>query len=165
MIYNFCKNCSSSEIENINSTHFKCKECGHVFYPQPSAAVAAFIVKNDKVLLVERLEEPYKHDWVIPSGFIDYGEDPLDALTREMKEELGIKIKNPRLFFAKLGTENPNKPILGLYYLVKDFSGDIKPTLDEIGKADFFPITNPPRMGFIANNSAYDYFLEHEYRK
>lgn len=165
MIYNFCKNCGSSKVEHVNRTHFRCNDCGHVFYPQPSTAVAAFIIKDDNILLVERLEEPYKNNWVVPSGFIDYGEEPLHALEREMQEELGITIKNPRLFFSQLGKENPGKPILGLYYLVEDFDGTLQAATDEVGRYQFFPLFDPPTMGFTANNEAYKYLLEHEYKK
>jgi ADP-ribose pyrophosphatase YjhB (NUDIX family) len=165
MAYNFCKNCGSSKVEHVNETYFKCEDCGHVFYPQPSVAVGAFIVKDEQILLVERLEEPYKNDWVIPSGFIDYGESPLDALEREMQEELGMAIKNPRLFFSQLGRENLEKPILGLYYLIEEFDGKLQAAADEIGQYQFFPLLDPPTMGFTANNEAYKYLIDHEYKK
>lgn len=82
-----------------------------------------------------------------------------------MKEELDISIKNPKLFFSQLGKENPEKPILGLYYLIKDFDGTLQAATDEIGKYKFFPLLTPPAMGFTANNEAYEYLVEHEYKK
>jgi 8-oxo-dGTP diphosphatase len=53
--------------------------------------VAALIVKNDKVLVCQRTRHqtmPLK--WEFPGGKIEDGEQPRDALRRELEEELGI---------------------------------------------------------------------------
>ncbi len=50
--------------------------------------VVGLIVKDDKVLLVERADEP--GHWQLPQGGIDRGEEPRGAFFREMKEEIGI---------------------------------------------------------------------------
>src|SRR5436305_15170844 len=52
---------------------------------------AALIVKNDKVLVCQRTRHqtmPLK--WEFPGGKIEDGEQPRDALRRELEEELGI---------------------------------------------------------------------------
>jgi 8-oxo-dGTP diphosphatase len=52
---------------------------------------AAFIVKNDKVLICQRTRhQPYPLKWEFPGGKIEQGEQPTDALRRELNEELGI---------------------------------------------------------------------------
>ncbi|PYV58145.1 MAG: NUDIX hydrolase [Acidobacteria bacterium] len=53
--------------------------------------VAALIVKSDKVLVCQRTRHqtmPLK--WEFPGGKIEDGEQPRDALRRELEEELGI---------------------------------------------------------------------------
>ena len=53
--------------------------------------VAALIVKSDKVLVCQRTRHqtmPLK--WEFPGGKIEDGEQPHDALRRELEEELGI---------------------------------------------------------------------------
>ena len=53
--------------------------------------VAALIVKQDKVLVCQRTRHqtmPLK--WEFPGGKIEEGEQPRDALRRELDEELGI---------------------------------------------------------------------------
>jgi 8-oxo-dGTP diphosphatase len=53
--------------------------------------VAALIVKNGKVLVCQRTRHqtmPLK--WEFPGGKIEEGEQPRDALRRELDEELGI---------------------------------------------------------------------------
>jgi 8-oxo-dGTP diphosphatase len=54
--------------------------------------VAALIIKDDKVLVCQRTRHqtmPLK--WEFPGGKIETGEQPRDALRRELDEELGIE--------------------------------------------------------------------------
>jgi 8-oxo-dGTP diphosphatase len=53
--------------------------------------VAALIIKDDKILVCQRTRHqtmPLK--WEFPGGKIETGEQPRDALHRELDEELGI---------------------------------------------------------------------------
>jgi len=53
--------------------------------------VAALIVKNDKVLVCQRTRyQSMPLKWEFPGGKIEEGEQPRDALRRELDEELGI---------------------------------------------------------------------------
>ena len=54
--------------------------------------VAAFIVQNGKVLVCQRTKhQPMALKWEFPGGKIEEGEQPRDALRRELEEELGIQ--------------------------------------------------------------------------
>ena len=55
--------------------------------------VGALIIKDGKVLLVKRANEPNKGKWSIPGGVVKLGESLIDALKREIEEETGLKIK------------------------------------------------------------------------
>ncbi len=57
--------------------------------------VAALIVRNaDEVLICQRTKhQPMPLKWEFPGGKIEYGEQPWDALRRELDEELGIDAK------------------------------------------------------------------------
>ncbi|MBI2449739.1 NUDIX hydrolase [Candidatus Pacearchaeota archaeon] len=68
-------------------------------YPTVKATVAGILLKNGKILLTERaldLKEGGK--WCIPGGHIDIGETALQSVKRELKEETGLKMKNPKFF-------------------------------------------------------------------
>lgn len=52
---------------------------------------AAFIVQNGKILICQRTKhQPMPLKWEFPGGKIEEGEQPRDALRRELDEELGI---------------------------------------------------------------------------
>lgn len=62
--------------------------------PTMKRVVAALIVKDGKVLVCQRTRHqtmPLK--WEFPGGKIEEGEQPRDALRRELEEELGINAK------------------------------------------------------------------------
>ncbi|MBW3003113.1 NUDIX domain-containing protein [Candidatus Woesearchaeota archaeon] len=52
--------------------------------------VTAIIVKDDKILLERRTEEPFKGKWVMPGGHVEKNEDVEKAVIREVKEETGL---------------------------------------------------------------------------
>ena len=57
-------------------------------------AVKAFIVKNGKVLLLnKRRSEEFYSAYDIPGGRVKFGEEPEKALQREVKEETNLSVK------------------------------------------------------------------------
>ena len=88
-------------------------------YRNPALAVDAAVRRGDEVLLIQRGNEPWKGAWALPGGFVDYGEDPTDAVLRELEEETGLKGEIVRLLDAK-GDPNrdPRKHIVSIVYLI-----------------------------------------------
>lgn len=64
--------------------------------------VTAFIPKQNKVLLVKRaLNDDFLPGyWEQAGGKIEFGENPYDALVREVKEEVGLNVKATRPYFT-----------------------------------------------------------------
>ncbi|MBO5352958.1 MAG: 8-oxo-dGTP diphosphatase [Lachnospiraceae bacterium] len=75
------------------------------------------ITKGDMVLLQNRVKKDWK-GYTLPGGHIEPGESFVDAVIREMKEETGLEIKNPKLCGIK------QFPIEGGRYLVVLFKTD-----------------------------------------
>ncbi len=63
-------------------------------YPShPVPGVGAVILDGDRVVLVRRGREPLKGFWSIPGGGLELGESLLDAVRREVREEVGLEIE------------------------------------------------------------------------
>lgn len=58
--------------------------------------VLCLIYKENKYLLQNRVKEDWK-GYTLPGGHIEKGESVADAVVREVKEETGLTIYNPKL--------------------------------------------------------------------
>ncbi len=65
----------------------KCELCD---FNNPKASATAIIIREGKILLLRRTEEPFKGKWDLPGGYLHHMERPEIALVRELKEELGV---------------------------------------------------------------------------
>lgn len=102
-----------------------CPTCGQDGYRSPSLTVDAVATRGTgderELLMIKRGRSPPEWEglWAFPGGFVDYGEDPLDAVIRELREETGLVGRNPVLF-SVLGSpgRDPRKHCVGLFYTV-----------------------------------------------
>lgn len=63
-------------------------------YPEsPIVGVGGVIFDGTSVLLARRGQEPAKGTWSLPGGAVELGEKVVDALKREIREEVGIEIE------------------------------------------------------------------------
>src|ERR1019366_3311389 len=59
----------------------------------PLVGVGAVVVKDGRVLLVQRGTEPLKGQWSLPGGLIEIGETLRAAVVREVLEETGLVVE------------------------------------------------------------------------
>ena len=89
--------------------------------------VAALIFKDGKVLVCQRTRHqtmPLK--WEFPGGKIEEGEQPRDALRRELDEELGIDAKiGDEVARIKHDYKNGSSVELR-FYMVHEYKGEIE---------------------------------------
>ncbi|MDB5170056.1 MAG: hypothetical protein JWN82_452 [Candidatus Saccharibacteria bacterium] len=89
------------------------------------SAVRAIVIKDDALLVMHRNKFGMEYD-VLVGGGVDMGETFEQALYREMQEESGVQIANPRFVF----TERAGEPYGTQYVFVCDYvSGE--PVLSE----------------------------------
>lgn len=63
-------------------------------YPDvPIPAVGMIIRNGDRILMIQRNQEPAKGFWAFPGGAIELGETILEAARREALEETGLEVE------------------------------------------------------------------------
>jgi 8-oxo-dGTP diphosphatase len=89
--------------------------------------VAALITRDGKLLVCQRTRHqtmPLK--WEFPGGKIEEGEQPRDALRRELDEELGIQATIGDEL-ARIQHEYPNGGMVELrFYIVREYKGELE---------------------------------------
>jgi 8-oxo-dGTP diphosphatase len=62
--------------------------------PKPMVGVSVLIKNGDRILLEKRSKDPMKGAWKAPGGHMEFGETPEQTAAREVKEELGITLRD-----------------------------------------------------------------------
>jgi len=99
--FRFCPVCGSEHFIENNFKSKKCEQCGFVYYFNSAAATAVFITNRaGELLVVRRAKEPAKGTFDLPGGFVDFNETAEEAIIREVKEETGLQITQPKYLFS-----------------------------------------------------------------
>lgn len=122
-----------------------CVSCGAITYFDPKLAVAVLIERGGRLLLGRRAEGAREAGrWSFPAGFVERGEVVETAAAREVREEVGLKVK--------IG------PLIGLYsyegeavalavYAADRVSGE-PVAQDDLDLVDWFDLDNLPDLAF-----------------
>ncbi len=63
-------------------------------YPsRPILAVSAAIIRDDRVLIVRRARPPARGVYTLPGGGVEVGENLVEAVVREVREETGLAVE------------------------------------------------------------------------
>jgi 8-oxo-dGTP diphosphatase len=95
--------------------------------PPMHEVVVGALVREGRVLLVHRNPNrlDYPDVWDLPGGHIEPGESELDALTRELHEELGVQIEPESVaHLCRLSEGRGERSLLLSAWLVGDWQGE-----------------------------------------
>ena len=89
--------------------------------------VAALIVRGDEILCCQRTEhQALALKWEFPGGKIEAGETPLEALRRELDEELGIEADIGREVARILHTYQNGNSVNLHFFVVDRFENELQ---------------------------------------
>lgn len=91
----FCPNCGAPlEIREFGHRQRPvCSRCGWIHYEQLKVGAGALIEQDGRLLLLERMHEPFKRCWNLPAGYVEADESPMQAALRETCEETGLQVE------------------------------------------------------------------------
>ncbi len=82
------------------------------------------ILKDGQFFVCRRKSHQHQGDkWEFPGGKLEQGESLEDALTRELREEIGITVNNSKAL-TEIVFDYPEKRVELLVHLVNDFRGE-----------------------------------------
>mgnify|MGYP000932134532 FL=1 len=116
-----------------------CDECNG--WLNPALAADAAVRRGDSILLIKRKFPPMQGAWALPGGFVDRGENPIDAAVRELLEETGLHGENPKLISVMGEADrDPRKHIVSIVYEIEVSSQQQPIAGDDAADAKFWPI-------------------------
>lgn len=147
----FCPRCGAAvkREERFGKIHPVCPGCEWIHFNDPKVAAAVLIEQNGRVLLVRRVNEPYRGMWTLPAGFVDAGEDPARAAERECLEETGLTVRAVRVLDVIPGQEHERGADFVIAYQGEVISGILTPG-DDADAVNWFPRENLPPLAFTA---------------
>lgn len=154
---NFCPRCGAraTPANRFGKIHKVCTQCSWMHFNDPKVAVAILIEKGGRVLLVRRVNEPFRGQWTLPAGFIDSGEDPARAAERECLEETGLHTRALHVLDVIAGKEHPNGADFVIVYEGEVTGGAQNPG-DDADAVEWFPYDALPELAFEATKKALD---------
>ena len=112
--------------------------------------VGVLVSKNNEILLIKRKGSHGAGTWAPPGGHIDFGESVLDCAKREVKEEIGIKIKNFKVIgFTEDLFKKDRKHYITIWVKSNWQSGKINTSYREFSKINWFSWKKLPQPLFI----------------
>ena len=121
-------------------------------YPRPAVTADCVVMTKEevpKVLLIQRGADPFKGAWAFPGGFMNMDETTEQCAIRELEEETGLKVTKVHQIgaYSKVDRDPRGRTITVAYLAIIDTPKDVKGQ-DDAAKAEWFPITDLPKLAF-----------------
>lgn len=131
--------------------------CYHYPHPAVTTDIAVFSIFENQlnILLIQRANEPFKHHWALPGGFVDMDEDLKEGAARELHEETKLS----HLYLEQLYTfgapqRDPRERVITVAYYALAASSDVSHAQagSDAVKTTWFPVSSLPTLAFDHKN-------------
>lgn len=145
----FCPKCGQPVMLEFRYAEERpvCTACGYIYFADPKVAAAVLVEFDEQILLVQRAHEPFRGLWSLPAGFVNAGEDPAEAATRECVEETGLVIEITGILTIISGREHPRGSDFVIFFGGK-VTGGILQAGDDAAAAAWFKRGQLPELAF-----------------
>jgi NAD+ diphosphatase len=140
--HQFCGRCGTP-VQPVHGDRAKrCPECGLSAYPRISPAIIVAVIRDGRILLAHNERFP-DGLFSLVAGFVDPGESLEECVRREVREEVGIALRQVR-YFGSQSWPFPNSLMLG--FVAEHGGGEITVDEEEITEAYWFQANELPRI-------------------
>ena len=134
---------------------------------RPKVGIGVIIQNTNKEILVGKRKGSHSPFYSIPGGHLEYGESFEEAAIKEVFEETGLIIKNPKVFGVtnNLRTfKQENKHYVSINLFTNEFEGELETKEpDKCEKWIWCKISEIPEPQFDASEFAIECFEKNEF--
>lgn len=106
-------------------------------------------IASNEILLIKRLNDPYKNCWALPGGFVDENEDLEQAARRELFEETNIET-DKMIQIGAFGKpyRDPRGHMISIAYQTHFVKNQTVQAKDDAKEVKWFSLNNLPELAF-----------------
>jgi NAD+ diphosphatase len=140
--HQFCGRCGVPLRTKADERAKECPQCGLLHFPRLSPAIIVLVEQGNQLLLA-RSRHFMPGMYSVLAGFVEPGESLEEAVAREVKEEVGIEIKDIK-YFGSQPWPFPHSLMIG--FTATYAGGEISRDDKEIEDAGWFSVEKLPRI-------------------
>ena len=140
--HQFCGRCGVPLRTKTAERAKECPQCGLLHFPRLAPAIIVLVERGNELLLA-RSRHFMPGMYSVLAGFVEPGESLEEAVVREVKEEVGVEIKDIK-YFGSQPWPFPHSLMVG--FTATYASGEISLNDEEIEDAGWFTIDDLPRI-------------------
>ena len=137
----FCGRCAAPTVHDEKERMLRCPACGNMIFPKISPAVIIAVTDGDRLLLSKYAGRSYTR-YALLAGYTEIGETLEQTVSREVMEEVGLKVKNIRYYKSQPWGVDGN--VLMGFYCDLDGEDTIRIDENELSMAAFYLRNNLP---------------------
>lgn len=140
--HRYCGCCGAPTLPHAADRAVECPECRIVYYPRIAPVMMALVYRENEILLT-RKPGYAPGRYTVVAGFVEAGESLEQCLAREVREEVGVEIRNPR-YFGSQPWPFPNSLVMA--FSAEWAGGEVVPDGTELEDARWFSIDVLPEL-------------------
>ena len=140
--HQYCGRCGSPTVVRADERARACASCRLTVYPRINPAIMVLVANGREILLARRPSAPNNRFSAL-AGFVEAGEALEQTVAREVREEVGVEVKNIR-YFGSQSWPFPNS--LMIAFTADYAGGEVRPDGVEIEEARWFDPADLPNV-------------------